>query len=242
MKVVDLGCGVAGPLRNIVRFSRAHVTGLTCTEYQVKKANRNLKRQGLSQYGVVVSGDYHNQPFKDNSFDRSYDVEASLHSNDLNAYFSEIFRTLKPGGRHAGYFYIWADNFDPENNPLHKKIGDEYLIGNGCPACYKWDQVSAAIKKSGLNLIRNEDLAKTGDVPWYRPLQPNYTSLTGFAATPLGMNLTSVVTWTLETLKLGPHGMYDAHTMLVRGGWGIRRAGELGLLTPMMFYMLEKPM
>jgi sterol 24-C-methyltransferase len=34
-KVIDVGCGVGGPMRNIARFTRANVTGVTLNEYQV---------------------------------------------------------------------------------------------------------------------------------------------------------------------------------------------------------------
>jgi sterol 24-C-methyltransferase len=37
MKVLDVGCGVGGPARNIARFSRADVTGVTINDYQVKR-------------------------------------------------------------------------------------------------------------------------------------------------------------------------------------------------------------
>jgi len=37
MKVLDIGCGVGGPLREISRFSGANIIGLNISEYQVKK-------------------------------------------------------------------------------------------------------------------------------------------------------------------------------------------------------------
>jgi len=241
-KAYDLGCGVGGPLRNIARFTRAHVTGLTCTEYQIGKGNRYLTRDGLDKYGEIQIGDYHNHPWEDNSFDAGYDVEASLHSDNLMRYFEEVHRTLKPGGRFAGYSYVWSDDTDYENNPEHKFIVDEYMIGNGCPKWYKWADWEAAIKASGLELVRHEDLAHTGDIPWYRPLEPSYRTIAGFAATPLGMKATSALTYSLETARLIPKGSYESHCMLVRGGTAIKVAGQQDLLTPMHLYVLRKPL
>src|SRR5688572_14899787 len=34
MRVLDVGCGVGGPMRSIARFSGAHVTGVNLSEYQ----------------------------------------------------------------------------------------------------------------------------------------------------------------------------------------------------------------
>merc|ERR1711934_78094 len=240
-KCYDLGCGVGGPLRNIARLTRGHITGLTCTDYQINKGNGYIARDGLQEYGEIILGDYHDHPWEDESFDCGYDVEASLHSDNLDKYFSEVFRTLKPGGRFAGFAYVWADEVDYENNPRHKFMIDEYKIGNGCPCWYKWADWEAAIKKSGLKLIRNEDLALTGDIPWYKPLEPNYRSLAGFAATPIGMRTTSVLTYSLETLRIAPKGAYASHCMLVRGGNAIKWAGQEKLLTPMHFYQIVKP-
>jgi sterol 24-C-methyltransferase len=37
-KVLDIACGVEGPLRRIARLSRAHITGLTISDYQIQRA------------------------------------------------------------------------------------------------------------------------------------------------------------------------------------------------------------
>ena len=37
-KVLDIGCGVGGPLRRIANLSGAHVTGVTISQYQIQRA------------------------------------------------------------------------------------------------------------------------------------------------------------------------------------------------------------
>jgi sterol 24-C-methyltransferase len=37
-KVLDIGCGVGGPLRRIAHLSQAHITGLTISPYQIQRA------------------------------------------------------------------------------------------------------------------------------------------------------------------------------------------------------------
>ena len=34
-KVLDVGCGVGGPMRAVAQYSQAHVTGITINDYQV---------------------------------------------------------------------------------------------------------------------------------------------------------------------------------------------------------------
>lgn len=38
-KVLDIGCGVGGPLRRIAYLTGAHVTGVTISQYQIQRAN-----------------------------------------------------------------------------------------------------------------------------------------------------------------------------------------------------------
>lgn len=40
-RVLDVGCGIGGPMRNIAKFSQAHVTGITLNEYQVGPADHS---------------------------------------------------------------------------------------------------------------------------------------------------------------------------------------------------------
>jgi len=40
MKVIDVGCGVGGPLRNIARFSGSDITGVAINQYQVEVGNK----------------------------------------------------------------------------------------------------------------------------------------------------------------------------------------------------------
>ena len=39
VKVLDVGCGIGGPMRNICKFTGADITGLTLNQYQVDRGN-----------------------------------------------------------------------------------------------------------------------------------------------------------------------------------------------------------
>lgn len=58
MKVLDVGCGVGGPAREIVKFTGAHVTGLNLNEYQVQRATIYAEKEGLSDKLRFVQGDF----------------------------------------------------------------------------------------------------------------------------------------------------------------------------------------
>ncbi|KAK1281867.1 Cycloartenol-C-24-methyltransferase 1 [Acorus calamus] len=52
MKVLDVGCGIGGPLREIARFSSTSVTGLNNNDYQISRGKvRTLEFIGLAPEG-----------------------------------------------------------------------------------------------------------------------------------------------------------------------------------------------
>ncbi len=50
MEVLDVGCGVGGPLREIARISGARVTGLNNNEYQVQRCNVLAAKLGMNSH------------------------------------------------------------------------------------------------------------------------------------------------------------------------------------------------
>ena len=48
-KVLDVGCGVGGPMRNIAAFSGANITGVTINDYQVRVGNKYNVQKGLDK-------------------------------------------------------------------------------------------------------------------------------------------------------------------------------------------------
>ena len=37
-KILDIGCGIGGPLRRIAHLTNAHITGISICEYQIQRA------------------------------------------------------------------------------------------------------------------------------------------------------------------------------------------------------------
>ncbi|CAG8712487.1 24426_t:CDS:2, partial [Racocetra persica] len=61
-KALDVGCGVGGPLREIIRLSGAHVTGLNNNGYQVERCKAYAKRLGLESKSDYIKGDFTAMP------------------------------------------------------------------------------------------------------------------------------------------------------------------------------------
>jgi sterol 24-C-methyltransferase len=47
MKVLDVGCGVGGPAREIAHFTGAHITGLNNNAYQIQRATHYAAKELL---------------------------------------------------------------------------------------------------------------------------------------------------------------------------------------------------
>ena len=58
MKVLDVGCGVGGPAREIVKFAGVDVTGLNNNDYQIEKATGYAAKERLSSKLDFVKGDF----------------------------------------------------------------------------------------------------------------------------------------------------------------------------------------
>lgn len=71
MRVLDVGCGVGGPAREIARFTDANITGITLNDFQVSRARQKTARAGLSDKVNFVQGDFMklSEQFGENSFD-----------------------------------------------------------------------------------------------------------------------------------------------------------------------------
>jgi ubiquinone/menaquinone biosynthesis C-methylase UbiE len=58
MRVLDVGCGVGGPAREIVKFSGCNVIGLNNNDYQIERATHYAAKQGLSNKLKFTKGDF----------------------------------------------------------------------------------------------------------------------------------------------------------------------------------------
>lgn len=58
MKVLDVGCGVGGPAREIAKFTGADIVGLNNNDYQIERATKYAAKEGLSQKLSFTKGDF----------------------------------------------------------------------------------------------------------------------------------------------------------------------------------------
>ncbi len=122
MRVLDVGCGVGGPAREIARFADVKIVGLNNNEFQIGRARRYTKAAGLEEQVRFVKGDFMklSEQFGENAFDAGascfashvicqvdirdsghyivYAIEATVHAPTWEGVYGEILKVLKPGG------------------------------------------------------------------------------------------------------------------------------------------------
>ena len=180
MTVLDVGCGVGGPMRNIARIAGCSIVGINNNAYQLGRAERLNADASLADRCRVVPGDFMAMPFPADTFDAAYAIEATVHAPDWTGVFGEVFRCLKPGGMFALYDWCLTDRYE-EGNAGHDDIKRRIVEGNGLVDIGTSTQLRAAIRRAGFDLIEHYDAAHEGGAPWYEPLAPDRLSLGGLS-------------------------------------------------------------
>ena len=269
MRVLDIGCGVGGPAREIARFSDVNIVGLNNNAFQVGRATKCVKDLGLQDQVQFVKGDFMKltEQFGENSFDAVYAIEATCHAPSCEGVYGEIFKVLKPGGivssdptfipvlspdalsfKFGVYEWCMTDDWDP-SIPEHKALAHEIELGNGIPEMRPLSKSRDALKTVGFNVEHEEDLAERPDeVKWYYPLEGDvwkaqtvWDMLTVWGTSWSGMLITHTIMWIMELIGLLPKGTLQVVNSLKSARTGLVKGGQLKLFTPMYLAISRKP-
>lgn len=241
-KVLDVGCGVMGPARNIARVSGAQITGLTINRHQVERCKILNNESSVSHLLNVCEGDFMDIPFPDHSFDKIYAIEALCHAPNISDVFKQIFKKLKPGGRACFYEWALTDRYDA-SNPEHVRIKKMIEYGNGVCELNTIGQIDQAIAETGFIVEEAVNLVSTdhygNHVPWYMPLKAEW-STSQFKYTKPARAFTRFMLRLSERFGLVPKGVSAAHKILLTAADGLVAAGELDIFTPMYMLVVSK--
>ncbi|CAE7102344.1 unnamed protein product [Rhizoctonia solani] len=250
MRVLDVGCGVGGPAREIGRFADVNITGLNNNDFQIGRARKYTEKAGLSDQIQFVKGDFMklSEQFGENSFDAVYAIEATVHATTWEGVYGEIKKVLKPGGIFGVYEWCMTDAWDP-TNPEHKDIAHGIEVGDGIPEMRTIKQARQALKNVGFEILHEEDLADRPDpIPWYYPLegdiwkaQTAWDYITVWRMSWSGKIVTQTTVKFLEMFGLVPKGTFDVGEALKTAADALVRGGQQKLFTPMYLVISRKP-
>ena len=240
MQVLDVGCGVGGPMGNLARYSGAGFVGINNNPYQIERAK--LHTRDVESLCRFIHGDYMQVPESDDRYDAAFAIESMPHAPDKTAAFREILRVLRPGACFAGYEWCLTEDFDP-GNAEHLRIKNDIMIGDALPDIALTSEICTALRTAGFELLEAHDRASESDpeTPWYRALQGRDLSLSSIPRTPLGRALTNLTLQVGEKLRVVPEGSRAVSTLLNKAADALVEGGESGIFTPMYFFMARKP-
>jgi len=243
-KVLDVGCGVGGPMRNIARFTGADITGVTINDYQVKVGNQYCSQKELSDKCRLMQGDFQDigRSFPEETFDAAYEIEATCHSPNRREVFRGIHKCLKKGGVFVGYEWVVCPNYNA-SNPDHVRIKEGIEVGNGLPTLVSGEEIQACLKDAGFEVVEaydaNKDVHSPQNIPWYATLQGSW-SMEGFRMTRFGRCTTHLLISILELIKIAPPGSARVSALLNATALDLVEGGEKELFTPSYFFVARK--
>ena len=240
MLVLDVGCGVGGPMRNMARHSGASFVGINNNAYQIERGKAHTRDvQSLCRF---IHGDFMQIPESDDCYDAAFAIESMPHAPDKAAVFREVFRVLRPGSCFGGYEWCLTEDFDPRNME-HLRIKKDIIMGSGLPDIGGAAEICAALSTAGFELLEARDRAPESDpeMPWYRALQSRDLSLASIPRTSIGRALTNLALRTGEAARLLPEGSTAVSTLLNEGADALVEGGRSGIFTPMFFFLARKP-
>ncbi|KAG1739771.1 S-adenosyl-L-methionine-dependent methyltransferase [Suillus occidentalis] len=250
MRVLDVGCGVGGPAREIARFADVNIVGLNNNDFQIQRARKYTKRAGLEDLVSFAKGDFMklSEQFGENSFDAVYAIEATVHAPTWEGVYGEIMKVLKPGGVFGVYEWCMTDAWDP-SIPAHKELAHAIELGNGIPEMRHLKKAREAMINVGLTIEHEEDLAERPDeIPWYYPLEGDiwkaqtvWDYFTVWRMSWSGKLVSHTAIKFMEMLNLIPKGTHDVGESLKVAADALVKGGQTKLFTPMYLAICRKP-
>ena len=246
MTVVDIGCGIGGPMRRVAREAGVRVVGINSSEIQLDRAKSLDAKAGLDHLVDCVACSFMDMSaIEDSSFDRGYAIESTCHAPDKAGAFAEIYRVLKPGALFWGQEMCMTDKFDPENS-RHRAIKQDLMHGIALKDIETMDEVNRALASAGFQVIEGLDRGVEdggGAMPWYRPMETRQGTPGGaLRRTPLGRKAFIGAARLAEVLGVFPKGSAKVVRLMDRTANAYVAGGATGIFTPLYCFLARKPL
>ncbi|WP_419944012.1 methyltransferase domain-containing protein [Candidatus Poriferisodalis sp.] len=245
MSVIDVGCGIGGPMRTVVREAGVKVTGINSSEVQLVRARQLTAEAGLTDMIDYVETSFMDMgAIEDDTYDRAYAIESTCHAPDKVGAFTEISRVLKPGALLWGQEMCLTDRFDPASS-THRDIERELMRGIALRKIATFAEVNQALEAAGFEVIEGKDYGTPENgstTPWYQPMEARSgTRNNTLRGTPLGRRLAIASARGAEALSVLPRGTAEVAKLLDRTADAYVAGGKTGIFTPLYCFVARKP-
>ena len=245
MNVVDVGCGIGGPMRRVVREAGVRVVGVNTSKVQLDKAKSLNAEAGLDHMVDYLECSFMDMgTVPDDTFDRGYAIESTCHAPDKVGAFTEIYRVLKPGALLWGQEMCMTDRFDPHDK-RHRAIKQELMRGIALADIATTDQVDRDLRAAGFEVLEGVDrgMVDNGQAkPWYQPMEtPHRIRAGALYRIPVGRRAIGMALKAAEVLSIFPKGSAGVARLLDRTADAYVAGGSEGIFTPLYCFLARKP-
>ena len=245
MTVVDVGCGVGGPMRRVVREAGVRVVGININEIQLEMAKRLNAEAGLDHMVDFETCSFMDMSaIEDDTFDRGYAIESTCHAPDKQRAFEEVFRVLKPGALFWGQEMCLTDKFDPQDD-RHRAIEQDLMRGIALKDIATFGEVNHALQAAGFQVMEgmDRDVQEGPSTPWYKPMESRHGALgNALRRLPWGRKAFLAGSKLAEVLRLFPKGSAEVVRFLDRTAQAYVAGGKAGIFTPLYCFLARKPL
>ena len=246
MSVVDVGCGIGGPMRRVVREAGVRVLGVNSNEIQLDKAKSLNVEAGLDYMVDYLACSFMDiSAIADDTFDRGYAIESTCHAPDKAGAFAEIYRVLKPGALFWCQEMCMTDKFDP-NDIRHQAIKQDLMRGIALQDIATMGEVDRTLESVGFQLIEGMDRGAEENgstTPWYQPMETRRGTLANsLQRIPLGRRVFIGASRLAEALRVFPKGSADVVRLMDQTANALVAGGRAGLFTPLYCTLARKPL
>lgn len=163
-RVLEIGCGLGGPARQIAAEFSCDVFGLELLRSQIEAGRKTIREERNSQpcaseatwrsQDVIHSIQASAQalPFPRETFDAVYSIESAFHYPDKLQFVTEVAAVLKPGGRFAIADVLFTGN---RRNGWRER---QVLRALGAHSLYTEAEYRQAAQQNGLQFVSITDL------------------------------------------------------------------------------------
>ena len=246
MTVIDVGCGIGGPMRRVAREAGVSVVGVNSSEVQLQKARSLTAEAGLDHMVDYLACSFMDMgAVPDGTFDRGYAIESTCHAPDKAGAFAEIYRVLKPGALFWGQEMCMTDRFDPGDS-RHQAIKRDLMQGIALNDIATMGEVNRDLESAGFQVIEGMDrgaLENGAVTPWYHPMEARGKTLNSLLRRiPLGRKAYIGVSRLAEVLGVFPKGSADVVRLMDSTAKAYVAGGRAGVFTPLYCFLARKPL
>ena len=246
MKVIDVGCGIGGPMRRVVREAGVRVVGVNNSGVQLNRAKLLNTEAGIDHMVEYLACSFMDMgAVADETFDRGYAIESTCHAPDKAGAFAEIYRVLKPGALFWVQEMCMTDKFDP-GNQRHRAIKKELMHGIALKDIATMGEVNRDLEAAGFHVIEGRDRAVEENgptTPWYKPMETQSGTIgNALRRTPLGRKALASVFQLAEALRMFPKGSAEVVRLMNRTANAYVAGGKSGLFSPLYCFLARKPL